>query len=59
MRKYLRSQEAETHELEKMLENMKYPPSILSDRAIPLAEFTSQDRDISTTTLEKYEQWES
>lgn len=55
---YIKAEQAKTHELEKMLDNMKNPPKLLSDSAIPLAEYVSQSVDIGASTLEKYEKWQ-
>jgi hypothetical protein len=57
-RKYIRAEEAKTKELEKMLDRMKNPSPLLSERAIPLAEYVSDSPDIATEALEKYDSWQ-
>lgn len=58
IRQYLDAETAKTHELEKMLDRMQDPSSLLADRDIPLAQFVSERSDISDRALEKYTSWQ-
>jgi hypothetical protein len=41
-----------------MLDRMKNPPEMLSDRSIPMAQFVSEKIDIADRALEKYDTWQ-
>lgn len=57
-RKYIDAEQAQTHELEKMLDTMKDPPKLLTDTAIPLAQYVSETIDHPADALTKYETWQ-
>lgn len=40
------SEQANIHELEKMLDHMKHPPKLLTDTTIPLAQYISDSVDL-------------
>ena len=56
--KYIKEEQAKTHELEKMLDNMKNPPKLMVDRAIPLAQYVSDPVDRGADALDTYQSWQ-
>lgn len=59
LRKYLEAEQADTHELEKSLERLQHKDTLLSNTALPLAEFVSLDTDMSTPAMMQYKNWQN
>ena len=59
IRQYLDAETAKTHELEKMLDRLQDPSTLLADRDIPLAQLVSERSDIWDRAHEKYIKWQA
>jgi hypothetical protein len=59
LREYIQSEEAQTHEVEKMLDRMRQPSVLLSSIDTSLAQYISSPSDQSAWALMRYDTWQS
>ncbi len=54
---YIEAEEAKTKELEKMIDRMRHPDTLLSENDLPHASFVAKEEDLAGARLEKYNQF--